>query len=177
MLRESDVPDLFSVFSNPQVMRYWSRPAFPSMDDAWELFRDIQQHFQARTLFQWGIAQRTNDRVIGTCTLFHLEKEHRRAEIGFALGQELWGQGLMKEALGALLDFAFGTLDLRRLEADIDPRNARSIRTVERLGFQREGTLRERYHVNGEVQDTAYFGLLRDEWSENRAARPSSRGA
>ena len=53
---------------------------------------------------------------------------------------------------------------LRRLEADVDPRNAASIRTLERLGFQREGFLRERWHVNGEIQDAIFYGLLRRDW-------------
>jgi RimJ/RimL family protein N-acetyltransferase len=70
----------------------------------------------------------------------------------------------MSEALIALLDFAFGTLALRRLEADVDPRNANSLRILGKLGFQREGLLRERWNVAGEIQDTAFYGLLAKEW-------------
>jgi RimJ/RimL family protein N-acetyltransferase len=70
----------------------------------------------------------------------------------------------MKEALTALLDFAFGTLGMRRLEADVDPRNAGSLHAVERLGFRREGLLRERWKVDGELQDSVLLGLLSHEW-------------
>ena len=70
----------------------------------------------------------------------------------------------MHEALQALLGFAFHALDLNRLEADIDPRNHASARTLERLGFQREGHMRERWIVKGEVTDTWWYGLLRREW-------------
>ena len=63
-----------------------------------------------------------------------------------------------------LLDFAFRDLGLRRLEADVDPRNAASIRSLERLAFRREGYLRERWCVGGEVQDAIFYGLLRREW-------------
>ena len=70
----------------------------------------------------------------------------------------------MHEALQALLQHAFDRLDLNRLEADIDPRNLASARTLERLGFQKEGYLRERWIVNDEVSDTALYGLLRREW-------------
>jgi RimJ/RimL family protein N-acetyltransferase len=70
----------------------------------------------------------------------------------------------MQEALGALLDFGFGELDLNRIEADIDPRNSASARTLERLGFTKEGYLRERWIVGEEVSDTAIYGLLRREW-------------
>lgn len=70
----------------------------------------------------------------------------------------------MHEALQALFNYAFGVLDKHRIEADVDPRNTASIRTLERLGFQREGYLRERWHVNGEIQDALFYGLLRPNW-------------
>jgi RimJ/RimL family protein N-acetyltransferase len=70
----------------------------------------------------------------------------------------------MAEALQALLAYCFEALDLRRIEADVDPRNAASIQTLERLGFQREGFLRERWEVDGEIQDALFYGLLREEW-------------
>ncbi|HEX2165116.1 MAG TPA: GNAT family protein, partial [Thermoanaerobaculia bacterium] len=60
--------------------------------------------------------------------------------------------------------FAFGPLALHRLEADVDPRNERSLKALERLGFRREGLLRERYFVAGEIQDSVMLGLLAREW-------------
>jgi RimJ/RimL family protein N-acetyltransferase len=115
-------------------------------------------------LFQWGITELTADHVIGTCTLANLSTEHRRAEVGFALAQSAWGHGYISEALTALLTFAFETLHLHRIEADVDPRNHRSIAVLERAGFRREGYLRERYHLGGEVQDALFYGLLRSEF-------------
>jgi RimJ/RimL family protein N-acetyltransferase len=79
----------------------------------------------------------------------------------------------MHEALTALVEYAFTTLDLQRLEADIDPRNAASARTLERLGFQKEGHLRERWIVNGEISDTWWYGLLRREWLQRSVSTHS----
>jgi ribosomal-protein-alanine N-acetyltransferase len=76
----------------------------------------------------------------------------------------------MHQALQALLRYAFQTLDLNRLEADIDPRNLASARTLERLGFQKEGHLRERWIVNNEISDTWLYGLLCQEWQEHSSA-------
>ena len=70
----------------------------------------------------------------------------------------------MHEALQTFIAYAFETLDLNRLEADIDPRNHASAKTLERLGFQKEGLLRERWIVSGEVSDTCLYGLLRKNW-------------
>ena len=70
----------------------------------------------------------------------------------------------MHEALVRLVGYAFGELGLHRLEADIDPRNAASARSLARLGFRKEGTLRERWIVAGEVSDSDLYGLLGTEW-------------
>ena len=71
----------------------------------------------------------------------------------------------MSEATSTLLRFAFEELGLHRVEADVDPRNEASIRLLQRLGFQREGYLRERYFVGEEISDTIFYGLLRREWT------------
>ena len=165
----ADVPALYEIFSDPLVTRYWSSPPLADRAAAAALLATIQELFRTRALFQWGIARREDDRVVGTCTLGSLNPTHRRAEIGYALGRAHWGQGLMAEALPPVLRFAFGELGLHRVEADVDPRNAPSIRTLERLGFRREGYLRERFEVAGEIQDSVVLGLLASEW---RAAPP-----
>jgi RimJ/RimL family protein N-acetyltransferase len=159
-----DVDALFEIFSDPDVMRYWSSPPMVHRSEAAHLLSRIEEHFRKRDLFQWGIVRTDDDRVIGTCTLAHLNVSNRRAELGFALARPHWRKGLMREALGALLDFGFGELNLHRLEADVDPRNEASIRILERVGFRREGFLRERWLTNGETQDTVLLGLLQKEW-------------
>ena len=167
-LEADDVPALFAIFGDSEVCRYWSHPPLRDLAAAGELRRDIQHYFAERSLFQWGLAERATNQVIGTCTLASLSSEHRRAEVGFALARAAWGRGYIAEALPALLAFAFDTLGLHRIEADVDPRNERSLHVLEREGFRREGLLRERYHVSGELQDAVLLGLLRHEWSVRR---------
>ena len=108
--------------------------------------------------------------LIGTCSLFNVSKQCRRAEIGYGIAPAYWRQGYMFEAVSALLAFAFDTLAMNRLEADIDPRNTASARSLEKLGFQREGLLPERWIVDGEVSDSALYGLLARAWQASRAA-------
>jgi len=164
-LTEGDVPALFTIFRDPEAMRYWSHPAMTDIAEAEALLEDIQNQADRQTLFEWGIARREDDLVIGTCTLHRIDRQHRRAELGYILRRDLWGRGLAGEALSALLNHAFGAMSLHRLEADIDPRNAGSIRSVERLGFKLEGRLRERYFLAGEIQDSLIYGLLASEWA------------
>lgn len=187
-LEERDAPALFDIFSNEKVMRYWSSLPWTDESQAVAYIRRIHESFAAGALYQWGVARsvcgETGDsnvasreadaqddagspgraRIIGTCTLAGIDLRNRRAEIGFILRHDCWGRGLMREAAGALLDFAFGEMNLHRIEADTDPRNTPSITLLEKLGFQREGLLRERWLVGDEVTDTVFYGLLAREW-------------
>jgi ribosomal-protein-alanine N-acetyltransferase len=160
----ADVDDFFVVYSNPEVMRYWSTPPLANRDAAGKLISTIHEDFKRHELLKWAITLPADDKLIGSISLFHPDFTHRRAEIGYALGRAHWGNGYMQEALEAVLNYAFAVLKLHRIEADVDPRNAASVRTLERLGFQREGYLRERWQVNGEIQDAFFYGLLRPDW-------------
>jgi len=173
----ADTEAFYAIYSNPEVMRYWSTPPLADREAAVNLIKKIQEDWKRRAILKWGIALRTGDQLIGSITLFNLDFTHRRSEMGYALGRDHWGQGYMNEALMAVLKYAFEVLDLHRVEADVDPRNAASIKTLERLGFQREGYLRERWQVNGEIQDAFFYGLLRREWvgqaGSGRSQNPS----
>ena len=163
-LTEADVPALFATFSHPEVMRYWSSPPYTDVAQAHTMVLNCQAGYQTGEFLQLGIERRSDAALLGTCTLFSFSPTSRRAEMGYALGRPYWGAGFMHEALTALVDYAFTTLDLHRLEADIDPRNTASARTLERLGFRYEGLGRERWIVEGEISDTAWYGLLAREW-------------
>ncbi len=84
--------------------------------------------------------------------------------MGYCLDDGAWGHGYATEAVGAVLGWAFETLDLNRVQAETDTRNQASARVLTKVGFAREGTLREDCVVDGEVSDSWVFGLLRREW-------------
>jgi len=163
-LTHRDVDALFAIFSDEQMMRYWSSTAMKERSEAEDLLIRIHRQFADKSGFQWGVERKDDGELLGTCTLFNIHVANMRAEIGYCLRSAHWGQGYMGEALSALLDHAFGVLKLRRLEADVDPKNAGSLRILDRMGFQREGLLRERWNVGGEIQDSVLLGLLAREW-------------
>jgi len=161
---EADAGALFGMYSHPEVMRYWSRPAMTDVAEADALIRKILEDYETGANLPLVIERSSDNAFVGNCTLHHFHEACRRAEIGYSLARAYWGRGYMHEALQALVSHAFGRLDLNRLEADIDPRNVASARSLERLGFVKEGHLRERWIVNGEVSDTWLYGLLRSDW-------------
>lgn len=162
--RDADTGAVFAVFSDPAVMRYWSRSAMTEASEAAGLIVEIGERFEQREMISWVIAGRRDDRVIGTCTLFNFTPRHHRAELGYALRSDHWGRGLAREAVALALDWGFRTLGLHRIEADIDPRNAGSRKLLDTLGFRSEGLLRERFFVGERATDSEFFGLLAEDW-------------
>ena len=173
-LEHTDAQALFAVFSDPKVMRHWSGAAWNSLDQASQKIAQYDKALRENESIGLAIATVDTNTVIGTCSLFHLDEQCRRAEIGYGLASASWGKGYMHEALITLIKFGFEVLDLNRIEADIDPRNLASIRSVERLGFVKEGHLRERWIVEGEISDSNIYGLLRRDWLANSTHRPAN---
>ena len=161
---------LFTIFSDPVAMRYWSTAPWREMAQAESSIRQALTGYQSGDSVRFGLTLAATGELVGTCTLIDFDHGSRRAQIGYALARAYWGRGLMHEALTATVSYAFDDLNLRRLEADIDPRNTASARALERLGFLKEGLLRERWVVDGELSDSALYGLLAGEWRRRTLA-------
>lgn len=160
----ADTDALFSYYADPETMRYWAWPAYTERASAEKYIEEAQKSSPEAGYLTWGIARADDDALLGTCALHKIDLSNGRSEIGYLLGRPHWGQGLATEAVACAVDYAFCVLKLRRLEADIDPRNTASQRVLERLGFTQEGYLKERWCVAGEVSDSALFGLLAHDW-------------
>ena len=163
--RPTDAAAMFALYSDPRVMRYWSFPPWREPAQAAAYLERVFAETGAGQVLAWAVAQREDDLLVGTATLHSWHRDQGRAEIGYSLSPAHQGRGLATEALRAVLGHAFGVLGLRRVEADVDPRNQASCRLLERLGFRREGLLRARWEVAGEVCDSAFFGLLAEEFA------------
>ncbi len=166
----ADAPALIPIYGDPIVAQWGFAPPVATLEDAQALVLSCGRLVQARTLFHWGLSLVEDDVIVGHSTLFQMDLKNRRAEVGYSLRRDLWGRGIVTEALDLLIDLAFGPLDLRRLEADVDPRNLGSLRVLEKVGFQREGLLRERWETEAGVDDTVILGLLRRERSRRAPA-------
>ena len=164
-LAAADAGALFAVFSDPEVMRYWSSAPWTSMEQADDYIASAAQGIEDESMLRLGIEIATTGQLIGQAALYSFNPQNRRCDVGYALGRANWGRGYVGEALEALISHGFSGLDLNRIEADIDPRNEASAVVVRRLGFRHEGLMRERWIVNGEICDTAFYGLLRSDWA------------
>jgi ribosomal-protein-alanine N-acetyltransferase len=163
-LTTADISAQYAIFSDPVVMRYWSSAPWTDLAQAEAQIARAQADYAAGSALRWAVVRRDTGEMIGNVNLYSFFDANRRCDIGYALAQAHWGHGLLGEALAAALAHGFETLNLNRVEADIDPRNAASAKVLERLGFAREGYMPERWLVNGEVCDTVFYGLLRSRW-------------
>lgn len=162
-LGEADVAPLFAIHADPVAMRYWSAPVWTT-DERGRLMVQRDQDPERVDHLRLGIEHGDSGALIGTCTFFEILPQCQRAELGYMLASHAWGHGYMQEALTAFIGYGFEHLHLNRIEADTDPQNRRSMHLLERLGFVQEGHFRERWIVDGQVSDSAMYGLLRRDW-------------
>ncbi|GAB7126637.1 GNAT family protein [Silvimonas sp. JCM 19000] len=163
-LTHADAPRLYAIHSDPQVMRWFGSDALRQPEEAITLI----DTFNARWCepvpgVRWAIERRSDGLLLGTCGLGRWNRSWHSAVTGYELARDAWGNGYMAEALRAALGWGWARMELNRVEAQIHPANAASIRLVEKLGFVREGLLRQAGYWNGQYQDLVQFGLLRAE--------------
>jgi [ribosomal protein S5]-alanine N-acetyltransferase len=162
-VRPEDAEAIFAIYSDEETMRYYNEP-FQSLAEAEAYIILRRDDYAQRREIRWGIARHEDDRIIGSCGLHSFDEGFHRAETGYILHRAAWGQGIMTEALSALLTYGFTEMELHRIEAVIDDANTRSKNLLLKLGFQYEGNLRQRYVSHQGFEDEHYFGLLRGEW-------------
>jgi RimJ/RimL family protein N-acetyltransferase len=161
---EADASALFALHSNADVLRYWDTPPWTEPARAERFLAACREMAETGTGVRLAVTRASDGSFLGWCSLTRWNPDHRSAALGYCFGQAAWGHGYATEAGRALLQWAFDVLDLNRVQAETDTRNAASARVLEKLGFVREGTLREDCVVDGEVSDSWVYGLLRREW-------------
>lgn len=158
-----DAPALLVLRSNQEVMKYIDRSLAASTDDVLQLIQAITDALQKNNGVTWGIFLKEGSPLMGTIGFWQIQKEHDRAEIGYLLHPSLQGKGLMQEAMKAVLQYGFQTMNLHSVEANVNPANAASIKILERNGFVREAYFRENYFYNGKFLDSMIYSLLTPE--------------
>jgi ribosomal-protein-alanine N-acetyltransferase len=177
LVTRADLQDLMAVNGDEVVTRFLPYATWSAIADAHAWYERMEKIQASGTALQFVLIERRTMLAVGTCLLFRFDAGSARAELGYVLGRARWGTGLMHEALAALIDAAFGAMSLRRLEAEVDLRNTASGRLLQRLGFRREGLLRERWVTKGAPADVEVYRLLRDEWLAHGAMRGQVDGA
>jgi ribosomal-protein-alanine N-acetyltransferase len=161
-LGPGDAAALFTVCSDPETMKFWSTPPHESVAETEAMLRGSAEGVGVGEFIEWGITlEGADELVVGKIGHHRWLRMHQRSEVGYILRRDLWGRGLTSEALRAVLEFGWARMHLHSVEAQLDPRNRRSARVLEAVGFVKEGHLRENLIVDGRYCDTAIYSLLR----------------
>lgn len=163
-LRMSDAQDVFAYSRDPEVARHVLWEAHRSVADSRAYLRYIQRQYRSGAPSSYGIVHKATGRVVGTIGFMWYSEENRSAEVGYSMARWLWNQGLMTEALRAVLDMGFHTLRLHRIEAQHETSNPASGRVMLKCGMRHEGTLRERVLNKGRFVDVELYAILHNEW-------------
>ena len=160
----TDAKEIFFLRSDEQVLRYLDKQPAKSVDEAVEFIERIQKDQQNEDGILWGIALKDNPAIIGSIGFWRMEKEHYRAEIGYAMYPQFQGKGIMTEAMKAVLKYGFEKMRLHSVEANVNPGNEASIKLLEKNYFVKEGYFKENYFYNGQFLDSAIYSLLANKY-------------
>ena len=173
-MKTTDAPSLFALLTTEEVARFISPP--PSSVEGFERF--IQWAARQRAVGSYvcfAVTLAESDTAIGIFQIRSTEPGFGTAEWGFALGSSFWGTGVFQEGAALVMEFAFETIGVHRLEARAAIRNSRGNGALRKIGATQEGILRKSFLRNGEYLDQALWTLLDEDWRENLmfGARPT----
>lgn len=165
VLREtklSDAEAVFKIFRDEKVTRYHDIETATSIEQAKWLINRRLERYRKKQAIRWGIAKKKDNIIIGSCG-FGIENSFS-AELGYELASEYWRQGIMTEALQAILTWGFHQLNLNRIEARVMQENIASIQLLKKMLFLEEGLLREDGFWKGKFHDLKIYSLLKREY-------------
>ncbi len=166
LLREVSAEDCTAIFHNytdPQVAEHLMEP-LTDLQQAADIVEEYIAYHQTGTGIVWAITLKDNPTLVGTCGYEVLSPYDQRGEIGYDLARAYWGQGIMREALQAVIAYSFTKLDLNRIQAYVLTENTRSIGLLRRLHFETEGVLHEYRRFRGRFSDWVLMSLLKKDW-------------
>jgi len=153
---------LFAMRSDETVMEHIGRKKATTLQDALDLIERVSKDRKENNGITWGLTVHGDDTLIGTIGYYRLQKEHFRGEIGYMLGKEHWGKGLMSEAIVATVQYGFNEMKFHSIEAITDPENRRSCNVLDRNGFVKEGHIKENFYWEGKFFDSVIYSKLQN---------------
>jgi ribosomal-protein-alanine N-acetyltransferase len=163
-LRIEDSFDVFNYFSKDEVTEFYDLDSFIEQKQAEQLINNWNDRFLKSEGIRWGITRKNEDRIIGTCGFHNWSKEHFKSEIGYELAPEFWHQGIMFEALKAIIKYGFEELEINRIEAFIDPGNISSRKLLNKSGLIEEGTLRDYFLEKNRFVDAVILSIIKKQY-------------
>lgn len=162
-VRTSDSSSLFKIWSDPEVTKFMNIDGFTEESQAMEMISHLDKLAIKKQAIRFSIIELNSNEIIGSCGYNSFDIENEKTEIGYEIAKEHWGKGYAPEAISALVEHAFHTLHLNRVEAKVEPENVNSIKVLQKLNFSLEGTLRQAEKSKGRYIDLKIFSKLKSD--------------
>jgi ribosomal-protein-alanine N-acetyltransferase len=135
-LQANDAEQIFKIRTDARVNQFLDREPSKSIDDSLKFIRNILKAQHNNDSIMWAITLKNDPKLIGTVVYWHIVKEKDKAEIGYEMLPEYFGQGIMREALTEVIRFGFEDMQLKTIVAETRTDNLRSVNALEKCGFE-----------------------------------------
>ncbi|WP_017413897.1 GNAT family N-acetyltransferase [Clostridium tunisiense] len=159
--------DMFEIFSDEETLKYYDVEPVHKVAEVNKLIEVLQNRFKNKRGIRWGLYLKDSGKLIGTCGYHDVNREALRAEIGYELSRDFWRKGYMKEALEVILDYGFNNMGLNRIQALVEPENEKSIGILKRVGFTKEGVLRDYEYFRRCFKHCTMLSILKREYKKD----------
>ena len=166
-MSQDDLSEIFALYSDDLVTQFIDIESISTKDEAQELLDFFLTHYTNKNAVRWAITEQPSNELIGTIGFNGFDRQASFTEIGYDLMPQYWRNGIMSEAILAVLTYGFNTLNLHGIEANVTLGNQASEKLLEKLGFTREGVLRDRMYIRGAHHSLIYYSLLQSEYITN----------
>ncbi|QDX93426.1 N-acetyltransferase [Brevibacillus laterosporus] len=160
-ITEEDAEGIFAYFSNTDVTRYYGQENLESIEQAKKFVDFFANNYKEKRGIRWGIERKGTKGIIGTIGFNAWAPKHKRAEIGYEINPEHWRKGYALEAMSEIVSYGFEVLDLTRIGAVVFTENEASNELLTKMGFQKEGVLRDYMYQNSVPHDTNVYSILK----------------
>ncbi|HPO49571.1 MAG TPA: GNAT family N-acetyltransferase [Spirochaetota bacterium] len=163
--------DFFEVFNDKQFSFYSTIPYPLKISWVKNYIKKSMEKFDLQEKYSWGIFRKTDEQFLGVAVLKNIDNENRTARLGYSVGRNFQNMGYTNMAGRLILDFAFNSLNLNRIEIRVDCADTKSIKLLDELKAVCEGKLRAAVYKNGKFYDLTLYSILRSDYNNNFGQR------
>ncbi|MCZ2259909.1 GNAT family N-acetyltransferase [Sporosarcina sp. G11-34] len=160
-ITKEDANAIFSSLANDEVTRYYGQDSLGNIEEAEKVIDLFAANYIEKRSIRWGIQRKGDQEVIGTIGFHAWFPKHKRAEIGYEIHPDYWRNGYTHEALLEIISYGFEKMDLTRIGAVVFTQNGASNNLLTKIGFQKEGILKDYMYQNGKPHDTYIYSFLK----------------
>ncbi|WP_339254101.1 GNAT family N-acetyltransferase [Sporosarcina sp. FSL W8-0480] len=161
-LTNEDAEGVFACFSNDDVTRFYGQETLKSIEEAKKIVDFFSKSYIEKRGIRWGIERKETKGIIGTIGFNNWLSKHKRAEIGYEIHPDHWKKGYTSEAVSEVLSYGFDVMGLTRIGAVVFIENEASNKLLEKVGFQKEGVLRNYMYQDGKAYNTNVYSLIKE---------------